>query len=273
VLTTSRKARVAQGFKAIKMNATEDISWLDSPTVLDGTIERVRAVKKLGLDVGLDFHGRLHRPMAKQLIKMLEPERPLFVEEPILSENVEAVKTLYDGTCIPIALGERLYSRWDVKPFLESRCVDILQPGKRRPWQSFYPLLMFRLDISHVGGISETMRIAHMAEAYDVALAPHCPLGPIALAASFQVDAVCSNFVIQEMSLGIHYNTNVGVDLKAYTKNPEAFDVQEGMVKVSDLPGLGIEIDEEAVRAAAVGAEAWKQPYFVDSVTGELREW
>jgi galactonate dehydratase len=75
------------------------------------------------------------------------------------------------------------------------------------------------------------------------------------------------------MSLGIHYNTNVGVDLKAYTKNPEAFDVQEGMVKVSDLPGLGIEIDEEAVRAAAVGAEAWTQPYFVDLVTGELREW
>jgi galactonate dehydratase len=110
-----------------------------------------------------------------------------------------------------------------------------------------------------------------MAEAYDVALAPHCPLGPIALAASFQVDAVCSNFVIQEMSLGIHYN--VGADLRAYTRNPGAFDVQEGMVQVSDLPGLGIEIDEDAVRAAAVDAEAWKQPYFIDSVTGELREW
>ena len=124
------KVRVAQGFKAIKMNATEDVSWLDSPSVLDSTVERVRLVKALGLDVGLDFHGRLHRPMAKQLIKLLEPERPLFVEEPILSDNVEAVKTLYDGTSIPIALGERLYSRWDVKPFLEARCIDILQPGE-----------------------------------------------------------------------------------------------------------------------------------------------
>ncbi|KIW04578.1 uncharacterized protein PV09_04328 [Verruconis gallopava] len=250
------KMRVAQGFTAIKMNATEDVSWLASPKVLDSTVERVRKVKNLGLDVGLDFHGRLHRPMAKQLIKLLEPERPLFVEEPILSENVEAVKTLYDGTSIPIALGERLYSRWDVKPFLEARCVDILQP-----------------DISHCGGISEIMRIAHMAEAYDIALAPHCPLGPIALAASFQVDAVAANFVIQEMSIGIHYNMKEGVDLHAYTKSSEAFDVEGGMVKVLDKPGLGIEIDEDAVRKAAVGAPAWTQPYFIDEVTGELREW
>lgn len=126
------KVRIAQGFKAIKMNATEDIAWLDSPNVLDSTIERVRIVKKLGLDVGLDFHGRLHRPMAKQLVKLLEAERPLFVEEPILSENPEAVKSVYDITSIPIALGERLYSRWDVKPFLEARCIDILQPGQSR---------------------------------------------------------------------------------------------------------------------------------------------
>jgi galactonate dehydratase len=112
-----------------------------------------------------------------------------------------------------------------------------------------------------------------MAEAYDVALAPHCPLGPIALAASFQVDAVCANFVIQEMSLGIHYNTKVGVDLRAYTKDPTAFDVSEGMVKVSDAPGLGIEIDEEAVRAAAENAPVWTQPYFIDAISGELREW
>ena len=128
-------------------------------------------------------------------------------------------------------------------------------------------------DISHVGGISEIMRIAHMAEAYDIALAPHCPLGPIALAASFQIDAVCANFVIQEMSVGIHYNTKVGVDLRAYTKDPSVFDVTDGMVKVSDRPGLGIEIDEDAVRAAAVNAPAWQQPYFIDTVSGELREW
>lgn len=251
-----RKARVAQGFKAIKMNATEDIAWLDSPEALDSCIERVRLVKKCGLDVGLDFHGRLHKPMAKQLAKLLEPERPLFIEEPLLSEHVEGIKALYGSTSIPIALGERLYSRWDVKPFLEGRCVDILQP-----------------DIAHCGGISEIMRIAAMCEAYDVALAPHCPLGPIALAASLQIDTVCPNFVIQEMSLGIHYN--VGADLSAYTKNPEAFKVEDGTVNILEGPGLGIEIDEEAVRAASIAfkdTKEWANPGFVGP-GGEWREW
>ena len=136
---------------------------------------RVNAVKQLGLDVGIDFHGRLHKGMAKQLAKGLEPHQPLFIEEPLLSENVDGIKALSQLTHSPIALGERLHSRWDVKPFLEAGCVDILQP-----------------DICHVGGISEMRRIAAMCEAYDVALAPHCPLGPIAL--SFQARPRTSNW-------------------------------------------------------------------------------
>ena len=108
------------------MNATEDVNWLDMPSVLDATVERLKAVKALGLNAGLDFHGRLHRPMAKQLAKALEPHRPLFIEEPILVEHPEALKQLASMTSIPIALGERLYHRWDVKPFLE--IIDILQP-------------------------------------------------------------------------------------------------------------------------------------------------
>ncbi|KDB22558.1 hypothetical protein H109_05526 [Trichophyton interdigitale MR816] len=180
-------SRLAQGFKAIKMNATEDINWLDSPRTLEASVERLKTVKNLGLDAALDFHGRLHKPMAKQLAKMVEPFQPLFIEEPLLSEHPEGIKQLSSQTTTPIALGERLYSRWDVKRFLEDGSVDILQP-----------------DISHCGGISELRRIAAMAETYDVAIAPHCPLGPIALAACMQVDLSIPNFVIQEMSLGIH---------------------------------------------------------------------
>ena len=173
--------------------------------------------------------------MAKQLAKALEPHRPLFIEEPLLSEHLDGIKALSMTTTCPIALGERLYSRWDVKPFLQAGCVDVLQP-----------------DVSHVGGISELRRIAAMCEAYDVALAPHCPLGPIALAACIQVDAVSANFAIQEMSLGIHYNVG-GYDLTSYTHNPEIWKVDDGYIELPTGPGIGIEVDEEMVRRLSVG--------------------
>ncbi|PPJ55077.1 hypothetical protein CBER1_01449 [Cercospora berteroae] len=251
---TMAKGRLAAGFTAVKMNATEDLGWLDSPSKLDACLERVRTVRRLGLDAGVDFHGRVHKPMAKQLAKLLEPERPLFIEEPLLSENVGEIQELSRHVSTPIALGERLHSRWDVKPFLEARCVDVIQP-----------------DIAHCGGISETHRIAKMAEAYDMALAPHCPLGPIALAASVHVDATCANFAIQEMPLGIHYNVG-GSDLTSYHKNPEVWDVTDGYIKLMSGPGLGIEIDEDAVRAASSNIAAWRSPHFVGP-GGEIREW
>lgn len=247
-------ARKSQGFTAVKMNGTEDTAWLDSPTALDACVARVKAVRDLGLDVGVDFHGRTHRPMAKQLAAALTPHRPMFIEEPLLSEHMEGIKSLSQLTTIPIALGERLHSRWDVKPFLEASCVDVLQP-----------------DTCHVGGISELRRIAAMAEAYDVALAPHCPLGPIALAASMQVDAATPNFAIQEMSLGIHYNVG-GYDLLSYVKDPDVWSVTDGYVPLMTGPGLGIEIDEDKVRKASVDAVAWVSPGFVGP-GNELREW
>ncbi|PSR99105.1 mandelate racemase/muconate lactonizing enzyme domain-containing protein [Coniella lustricola] len=249
-----RAARKEQGFNCVKMNATGDVGWLDSPSVLDSCVERVKAVKELGMDAGVDFHGRVHKPLAKQLVKLLEPHRPLFIEEPLLSEHIESIKILSEQTSVPIALGERLHSRWDVKPFLEAGCVDILQP-----------------DISHVGGISEMKRIAAMAEAYDVALAPHCPLGPIALAANCQVDLTCANFAIQEMSLGIHYNAG-SQDLTSYIKNPEIWSVTDGYIDLLKGPGLGIEIDEEQVRALSKDAAAWVSPGFIGP-DGEIREW
>ena len=236
------------------MNGTEDLGWLDSPSKLEECVARLKTVKALGLDAGVDFHGRVHKPMAKQLAAALEPHHPLFIEEPLLSEHIEGIKAIAAQTYCPIALGERLHSRWEVRPFLEAGCVDILQP-----------------DISHVGGISEMHRIAAMAEAYDVALAPHCPLGPIALAANVQVDAVSANFAIQEMSLGIHYNVG-GQDLTSYTKNPEVWNVKDGYIELMKGPGLGIEVDEEQVRRLSKDIKAWVNPMF-SGPGGEIREW
>ena len=250
----SAKVRIEQGFKAVKMNATADLDWVGDAKVLDQVAERVAEVKSLGVDVGVDFHGRLHKPMAKQLARVLEPLRPLFIEEPLLSEHPEAIRQLSQLTTIPIAFGERLYSRWDVKPFLEAASIDILQ-----------------LDVSHAGGISEGRRIAAMAEAYDVALAPHCPLGPLALGACMQLALTTPNFVFQEMPLGIHYNTE-GHDLLAYVTNPEVFDIADGMVEANSRPGLGIDINEAFVREVSRDCPPWRNPVW-RGPDGSAREW
>lgn len=248
------KARKAQGFNTVKMNATAEMRWLDSSKALDAAVERVAAVKATGLEVAVDFHGRLHKPMAKQLAGRLEEVRPLFIEEPLLSEEREALEQLAKLTTIPIALGERLYSRWDFKPFLERGIADILQP-----------------DLSHAGGISEVRRIAAMAEAYDVGVAPHCPLGPLALAACLQIAATTPNAILQEMSLGIHYNTEA-YDLLTYLIDPEVFRVTDGTVRIPTKTGLGVGINEAAVREASRSALTWRNPIWRLS-DGSLAEW
>ncbi|GAB7358141.1 hypothetical protein MBLNU230_g0299t1 [Neophaeotheca triangularis] len=250
------EARWRQGFRAVKMNATEDVGWLDSPGVLEASVERLKTVKAVGMDAGLDFHGRLHKPMAKQLARALEPHKPLFIEEPLLSEHPEGIAEIRNLVATPIALGERLYSRWDFKRFFHDASVDVIQP-----------------DISHCGGISELRRIAAMAEAYDVAVAPHCPLGPIALAACLQVATATPNHQIQEMSQGIHYNVAAGdEDLHTYVKDAGVFKVKDGFVENLTGPGLGIEIDEDKVREVSRTAVPWPLGGFVGK-DGGYREW
>jgi len=248
------RQRQSQGFRAVKMNGTGDLGRLDSPKMLDGSVERVARVRELGLDVAVDFHGRLHKPMAKQLAALLEPLRPLFIEEPLLSEQPEAIGQIAAQTSIPIALGERLYSRWDFKPFFENALIDVAQP-----------------DLAHAGGISECRRIAAFAETYDVAIAPHCPLGPIALAACVQLALATPNFVIQEMSLGIHYNTKEH-DLLTYLEDPSPFDLKDGMIAAPSGAGLGIAIDEARVRQAASTPHRWRNPVW-RGPDGSAREW
>ncbi len=246
-------ARREQGFSAVKMNATAEMDWLGTPKLFDEVIDRVRAAQATGMDVGLDFHGRVHKPMAKQLAKVLEPLGLLFIEEPLLSENMEGIAQFSQLVSTPIALGERLYSRWDFKPFFEARSIDIIQP-----------------DLSHAGGIIECRKIAAMAEAYDIAVAPHCPLGPLALGACLQLAACAPNVAIQEMSLGIHYN--VGHDLLNFVTNPEALSPVEGFLAIPEMPGLGVAIDEEAVREADKERHRWRNPIWRQK-DGSFAEW
>ncbi|KAK9454602.1 enolase C-terminal domain-like protein [Dipodascopsis uninucleata] len=249
--------RKDQGFTAVKMNAVESLAWLASPDDLKATVERIKDVRSIGIDVGLDFHGRLHKTMAKQLARALEPYSPLFIEEPLLPGHVDELKKLYEQTTIPVALGERLYTRQMCRPYFESGCIDIIQP-----------------DISHSGGISETKRIASMAETYDIGVAPHCPLGPIAFAASLQIAISTPNFVICEMSWKMHYNAASDYDLFTYMTNPEVFAVERGFVNALGGPGLGIEINEDLVRKAAEEFKdfSWRNPVW-RGPDGGIREW
>ncbi|HEX8526153.1 galactonate dehydratase [Allosphingosinicella sp.] len=246
-------ARREQGFSAVKMNATAELDWIGTPRLFHGVVARVEAAQAAGMDVGLDFHGRVHRPMAKQLAKLLEPLGLLFIEEPLLSENPEGLEQISRLVSTPIALGERLHSRWDFKPFLTSGAVDIIQP-----------------DVSHCGGILEARKIAAMAEAYDVAVAPHCPLGPLALASCVQLAACTPNLAIQEMSLGIHYN--VGADLFTFCGDKEALRPVDGCLPIPDGPGLGVTIDEDAVREAHKDRHRWRNPIFRNG-DGSFAEW
>jgi galactonate dehydratase len=243
------------GFTAVKMNGTEELHYIDNYKKVDQVVARVAAIRdQLGPDFGIavDFHGRVHKGMARILFKELEPFRLMFIEEPVLSENIEALSTM-NTFGIPIALGERLFSRWDYKKVFELNKVDIIQP-----------------DLSHAGGISEVRKIAVMAEAYDTAVAPHSPLGPINLASSLQLDAVTPNVFIQEQSLGIHYNQ--GNDLLDYLVNKEVFKYKAGYAEIPDSPGLGIEIDEELVRSEAKESHNWKNPVWRNQ-DGTVAEW
>lgn len=253
-IADAAEVRKAQGFTAVKMNATAELDWIGTPKLFDEVVKRVEAAQALGMDVGLDFHGRVHRPMAKQLAKALEPLGLLFIEEPLLSENPEGLAQIAHLVTTPIALGERLFTRWDFKPFFAAGAVDIIQP-----------------DLSHAGGILEVRKIAAMAEAYDVAVAPHCPLGPLALGACLQIAACTPNHAIQEISLGIHYNTG-GHDLLNFCTNKEALTPVGGYLPVPQGPGLGVDIDEAAVREANKDRHRWRNPIF-RTHDGSFAEW
>lgn len=255
---TAAQARdaVERGFSAVKMNGPEEMQYIDTWDKVERVVHNVSEIRDAvgpNIGIGVDFHGRVHRPMARVLLSELEQFHLMFVEEPVLSEHVDGIADVLRASSTPIALGERLYSRWDFRRVLETGVVDIIQP-----------------DLSHAGGITEVRKIAAMAEAYDVALAPHCPLGPIALAACLAVDAVSYNAVIQEQSLGIHYNKSN--DLLDYVTDPSVFDYADGMVKIPTGPGLGVDINEDYVIERAQEGHRWRNPVWRHA-DGSFAEW
>ena len=255
-IVSSAQNAVNEGFSATKMNLTEELQVIDHLSKIDDAVERIASLRgAVGnkLDIAVDFHGRVHAPMAKVLIKAIEPYNPMFIEEPVLSEQLETMAQLRRNTHIPIATGERLYSRFDYKNLFTLGAADIIQP-----------------DVSHAGGITECKKIAAMAESWDLALAPHCPLGPIALAACLQIDAVSQNAFIQEQSQGIHYNQSN--DLTDYLSDPSVLHFSAGYVDIPQGPGLGIEINEDYVIERSKVGHRWHNPLW-QHADGSIAEW
>jgi galactonate dehydratase len=252
----SARAAVEAGFTAMKLNAVGRMRAVDRPSLTDAILERATAVRAtIGSDndFALDFHGRVAPASARRLLPLLEPLHPMFVEEPVLPDVPTSVLAgIIASTSIPVATGERLYARKDFLAVLEAG-VAIVQP-----------------DVSHAGGISELRRIAALAETFEASIAPHCPLGPIALAASLQVAFATPNHLIQEQSRGIHYNEEV--DLLDYLVDPDVFRFTRGAVERPAVPGLGVEVDSDAVRRASELGHRWRTPRW-RHYDGSFAEW
>jgi galactonate dehydratase len=241
------KQKREEGFTAFKtgVQGGRSAPIVASPAFVSKVADAFAALREAGgpsVDIGIDFHGAVSPQTAKLLIKALEPYQPMFVEEPVQCQNVDAMAEIAHGTHLPIATGERIFTKWGFREILEKKAASILQP-----------------DLCHAGGILETRLIAGMAEAYYVPIAPHNPLGPISLAAGLQVAASVPNFLCQEqVSLG-----------DGYLKEP--FRVENGFVKVPRGPGLGIELDEAAL-ASKIGHD-WRNPETYDPDDGSVVDW
>lgn len=248
-------SRREAGYSAVKMNGSAEMLAIDTPAKTMSIVDRVAAVREAvgpEFDIAIDFHGRLTPAMSRRVLPLLESLLPFFVEEPVLAELSSQLGSLVACTSIPLAVGERLYSRWDFAEVMPAG-IAVAQP-----------------DLAHAGGVSEVRRIAAMAETFGVALAPHCPLGPIALAASLQVDFATPNFLIQEQSMGSHYNTDA--DLLDYCLDRSIFDLTDGSVARTGMPGLGVDIDEAEVRRVAADPHRWRAPIWRHP-DGGLAEW
>lgn len=244
--------RKAAGYSAIKLGLDGPMQFLENRAVINAFVDKFAAVREAvgdDFDIAIDFHGRTSPALAILLCQALEPYHPMFVEEPVLPENVDALLEVKNSTTIPIATGERLFTKWGFKDVLEKQAAHIIQP-----------------DACHAGGILEIKKIAAMAEVYYTGVAPHNPLGPISLAACLQIAACTPNFVIQEM-LGMENGWDRGVD---YLKTP--FQVKEGYIDLPKGYGLGIEINEDSLKELAYDGN-WQTPLFFDANDGSVSDW
>lgn len=241
------KTALAQGFTAFKTGPAKrrPARYVESPAEVRYAAERFAELRKAAgedADIGIDFHGAISPAHAKMLIKALEPYTPMFIEEPCQCQNHEVMADIARSTHLPIATGERVFTKWGFREVLEKGAATILQP-----------------DLCHAGGITEVRLIAGMAEAYYAAIAPHNPLGPISLAAGVQLAASIPNFLCQEqVSLG-----------EGYLKKP--FTVRGGYLDLPTGPGLGIELDENAM-ADKIGHD-WRNRETYDADDGSVVDW
>lgn len=246
----------AQGYTAAKFNVAGELPMIASHAQIDAILANIGALRDAvgpDFDLAVDFHGRVSVPMARVLLAELAPIRPLFVEDPVLPGQLPAMADLARATPITLACGERMHSRADFRQLFELRAAGIINP-----------------DTAHVGGISEMLRIGAMAEAHDVALAPHCPLGPIAFAACLQIDALCHNAVLQEHATAIHYNGAIGQH--DYVVGGKAVALEDGYLAIRDGPGLSVEVDEEAVIRLSETGHDWRAPVWRHA-DGSIAEW
>lgn len=237
---------VDAGYRLMKISPSGPRERFDNPADTAHEAANAAAVREaIGDDRGfaVDFHGRLSLPSARRLLRELEPLAPTFVEEPVTPELQHELGTLTASTTVPIATGERLYDRWQVAPVTRLG-ISLLQP-----------------DLSHCHGISEATRIAAVASLHDIALAPHCATGPVAFAACVQFGFATHEVAFTECQLGLHEP-----ERHPYLQvvDASAFDLRDGELQRPTGHGLGIEIDEERVRAMAaepekVPLERWRR--------------
>ncbi len=195
----------------------------EPPAVIDAFVQRAYLMREWvgpAVELAFDFHGKMTPALAIEICHELKGMRPMFVEEPVPQENALALKQVSDHVPFPIATGERLLTRWGFREVCELHAVAYLQP-----------------DPSHVGGISELKKVANLAEIYYMHIMPHCAIGPVALAAAMQVDAVVPNFLIQEQ-----VDASLGDGLLH-----QPWQVRDGHIDLPLRPGLGFEVDEREV--------------------------
>ena len=245
------KDRVSKGYTALKYSIIPPIHLIENPEQTMEHINRFAAVREaIGnkVDLAIDFHGRVTPANAPRFIELLKPYMPMFVEEPCLPENVDCMVNIARSTTVPIAAGERLFGKYAYRELIEKQAVSVIQP-----------------DICHVGGIFEGRKIAAMAENYYMSVAPHNPLGPISLASCLQLDTCIPNFLVQE-----HPVTDDGAELgNGILKTP--FEMKDGYIEISNKPGLGVELDDEALKEREYDGK-WTTPrqYYED---GSIAEW
>jgi galactonate dehydratase len=238
------------GVNAMKVapNATRaPFKYIEGQKFVDEVAERFKALRERqgsGVDIAIDFHGAVEPPTASLLIKALEPYQPWFYEEVVQPLNVDVMAELAKKTHIPLATGERIFTKWGFREILEKHAAMILQP-----------------DVCYAGGITELRLIAGMAEAYYLPIAPHNPQGPCSLAASLQVAASIPNFLIQERGDAEHAN------LLAKPLPP----VRNGYRELPTEPGLGITIDENKLMAEVGEPQQYRTKYDPDD--GSVVDW